>query len=46
MLDIFVILETTMNEFLCFVCVLPIMLYVCVQDVSNGFESYENVGEV
>jgi hypothetical protein len=46
LLDIFVILETTMNEFVCFVCVLSIMLYVCVQVVSNGFESYENIGEV
>jgi hypothetical protein len=35
-----------MNEFVCFVCVLSIMLYVCVQVVSNGFESYGNIGEV
>jgi hypothetical protein len=47
MLDIFVNLETTMNEFVCFVCVLFIMfICVCVQVVSNGFESYENIGEV
>jgi hypothetical protein len=38
-----------MNEFLCFkmsLCVLLTTLHVCMQVVSNGFKSYEDIGEV